>query len=326
MNMTSTTTNSLFGVDGTWIGDGSNGTLTTSSSSDISVVSGTRGSPFNVMFDVVAGSTEPMYFEVDVIELSGNIAIGVVCKAELLPGYKTRGMFYNGNVTNGNAGLIINFGDYVKANSKVGVLVQRETSGAVEVIFYMDGVCLGAGFCLPQFGTEEVLSPSFHVTGKAKVSFHVPSELPGTKERSNAGGESGYVGDWKLERFSTGPELHEFPLPVGRDIILTVAKEDEGEEESSTKFWVSIKVANMLRCKVEIVGKMENFDKVSVGGVMSTRMLPSPELQTLEQLVAKSFPTCYKMIVSEDLIMTAPAAEFCASRYSKSFSPAATYS
>ena len=185
----------------------------------------------------------------------------------------------------------------------------------------MDGLCLGAGLCLQQFGTEEVLYPSFHVTGEAKVSFHVPSELPGTKERSNAGGESGYVGDWKLDRFLTGPELHEFPLPVGRDIIMTVAQEDE---EKPTSFSVSIKIANMLQCKVEIVGKMENFDQVSVGRVMSTRMLPSPELQTLEQLMTESLPTVYKMILSEDFIMTAPGAEFCASRYSKSFEPAVT--
>jgi len=90
-----TKNNALFGANGTWIGDGSNGTLSTSSS-DILIASDTR-SPFNVMFDVVDGSTESMYFEVDVIDLSDSIAIGVVKKSELSPGYRTKGMFYNGN-------------------------------------------------------------------------------------------------------------------------------------------------------------------------------------------------------------------------------------
>ena len=227
-------------------------------------------------------------------------------------------------MTNGSAALIINFGDYVKANHKVAVLVQRETSGKMEVIFYMNGDCLGAGFRLQQFGTDEVLYPSISVTGKAKVSFGVPAELPGTTERSNASGKSGYIGDWKLNKFRSGPELHEFLLPAAYDIIMTVDQQEQ--DPTKVRFRLSVKVVNTLRCNLEIVGKSENFDKISVGGVMSTMMMPPPQLQTVEQLVTEALPTFQKMIISgTNLIMTAPTAEFSASRFAKSFEPLASY-
>ena len=333
--------NSLVGVDGSWIGDGSDGATLSAAASpsspqdDISIASATRGTPFNVMFDGPIPSTS-IFFEVDIAELNGNIAIGVVKKDEFLPGWKTKGMFYNGNVINGIAALIVGFGDdSLKANDKVGVYLQRETTSStatgvlLQTVFYINGVCLGPAFRLLDDDDVNAKNqkwyPCIHVSGETKINFHVPEYLPETIERQSSVQPGSYVGDWKLMQLSSGPELGAFPLPEGHVILLTFHEQEAGPNH---RFRLVIKVANSMNCQVEIVGKLEAFDEIRVGRVASTMMLPSPELREVEKLIAESLPTLSKMILTDDnnLIMTGPTVEFIAERYSKTFEPLSTYS
>lgn len=317
--------NSLAGVDSEWVGDGSNGSLSVVSMAEIWMTSEKLGTPFNVMLDgAVSLITGSIYFEVGLTELSGSIAVGVVQKGEFQPGWKTKGMFYNGNVTNGSAGLIIGFGDYLKEGDKVGVLLQRLGSGAVQTVFYLNDTCLGTAFRLGAgiIDPDQTFYPCLHVTGKAKIAFQVPNDLPdesSTERKTNHEPDS-YVGDWKLEKCFTGPELGEFPLPPDHDIIFHF----KGE---APKLEFSAKVGNNLGCSIEIVGKEEEFDKIEVGHVMSTLMMPPPELVGVEQLLFQSLPTLYKMILSSDtsLVMTGATTELIASRYSKAFEPLTKY-
>eukprot|EP00978_Attheya_sp_CCMP212_P012428 scaffold31041_cov56-Attheya_sp.AAC.3 len=315
--------NSLAGVDSEWEGDGSNGSLSVVSMAEIWMTSETLGTPFNVMLDgAVSLITGSIYFEVGLTELSGSIAVGVVQKGEFQPGWKTKGMFYNGNVTNGSAGLIIGFGDYLKEGDKVGVLLQRLGSGAVQTVFYLNDTCLGAAFRLGEgsIDPDQAFYPCLHVTGKAKIAFQVPDDLPDDTDRKSKHEPGSYGGDWKLEKCLTGPELGEFTLPPDHDIILHF----KGE---LPKLQFSAKVGNNLGCSIEIVGKGEGFDKIEVGPIMSTLMMPPPELVEVEQLLFQSLPTLYKMILSSDtsLVMTGTTTELIASRYSQTFEPLAKY-
>lgn len=316
--------NSLAGVAGSLLGDGSKGTLQThgflavKTEQGTLIASETEGSPFNVMFDgSVPAST--IFFEIKILESNGSIAVGVVKKEEFHPGYKTKGMFYNGNVTNGSAALTVSFGDHVKASDKVGVLIQRESSGAVQTVFYLNEVCLGAAFKLGSVDANEVFYPCIHVNGEATINYIVPLKLPVTTSRESPPDQQGsYVGDWKLEQMLTGPELHAAPLPEGHDTILTF-------EGGPTNFSLSVKVGNTIGCRLEVEGKEEAFDKIKVSPAIRTLMMAPPELQAVEELISESLPILYKMIISNGLIMTGATAELHASRYSKVFEPLTEY-
>jgi hypothetical protein len=311
--------NSLVSVDGSWIGDGSDGTWSAVTAQDISIASATRGTPFNLMFDAPV-SPNSIFFEISIVELNGNIAVGVVKKDEFLPGWKTKGMFYNGNVSNGGAALIVGFGDHLKANDKVGVYLQRETSGVLQTVFFINEVCLGPAFRLVDVDANQRWYPCIHVSGEAQVAFNVPEYLPETIERQSVFQLGSYVGDWKLIQLFSGPELIEFPLPEGHVIRLTF------QEQGPNTYRLVTKVGNTMHCQVEIVGKLEAFDRIRVGRVASTLMLPPPELRDVEKLIGESLPTLYKMIISDNnLIMTGPTIEFIAERYSKSFEPLSNY-
>lgn len=78
------------------------------------------------------------------------------------PGWKIKGFFYNGNCTNGSAGLIIGFGKSITVGGVVGVRLMRDdASRKCSIIFYHNGRCLGAGFCVDDSNDE--FYPCLHV-------------------------------------------------------------------------------------------------------------------------------------------------------------------
>ena len=113
-----------------WIGDGTDGaTLVQAPDASSTITFGTakRGTPYNVRLDPPASpsppfsSTNDIYYEVTLEEVeSGNLAVGYVSPDNFLAGWKTRGMFYNGNLTNGSAGLCMGFGPFLKAEIPSG--------------------------------------------------------------------------------------------------------------------------------------------------------------------------------------------------------------
>ena len=61
---------------------------------------------------------------------AASLGAGLVERDGFLPGWKARGCFYNGNVTNGSAALIVGFGDRIKAGDAVGVYCRRDGGDA----------------------------------------------------------------------------------------------------------------------------------------------------------------------------------------------------
>jgi len=305
-------TNPLSNYDASkWVGDGSEGATLAVDGSTVTFGSARRGTPYNVR---LVATTDPsgsaLYYEVELGEaLEGSIAVGLVTATEFKPGWGTRGMFYNGNLTNGNAGLRIGVGDRPKPGDRVGVYLRRD-GDACRVAYYLNDRCLGVGFALA--ASPDAFHPCLHVDGKATLTYSAPSAFPATTSRQPASFRDPYSGEWLLKKAFTGPELHELPMPEGVKVVLTFGLAEQKH------YHLSIKVANTLRCTVEITGKMENFDAIKVGPTSSTLMMPPQELQPLEAFAA-SASTFYKMIVSSDggvgdLIMTGPAAEMICER------------
>ena len=308
-----------------WIGDGTEGATLSVDGSSIALGTAKRGTPYNVRLNSNSPATGGnLYYEITLDEVeSGNLAVGFVAPETFLPGWKTRGLFYNGNLTNGSAGLRMGFGKFVKAGDTVGSFLIRDDedgNSTVKVVFYLNGRCLGPGFVVPS-SAADVFYPCLHLDGKAKVTYSAPASFPTVVDREPAKYDDAYSGDWLLKKAMSGPELHELPLPEEAKVILSFGDKNDGV------YRLSIKVGNTFNTSVKIVGKMEAFDKIEVGPAMATRMMPPPILEPVERFIEEGLETLYKMIVSDDgnLILTGPAAEMICERYEKTFEPVTSY-
>ena len=270
----STPTNPLTTLRPTsWIGDGTVGATFSlkkeSSSSSTTIItfgSPKRGTPFNVRLDDPNNCLKPtdnLYFEVTLVgpePPTGTLAVGFVKSTEFLPGWKTRGMFYNGNITNGSALKISNFGNRLTTiGDKLGVYLLRTDSDSNEVndtkkrsrsdeeettrtkvIFYINGRCLGVGFDIVTTTTsknDNIFYPCLHLDGKATIKYTAPSSFPSTIDRhstkkrntsSDDDDDDPYSGDWILKEVSDAAtellHLVKLPIPDGYKIILSFVK------------------------------------------------------------------------------------------------------
>ena len=310
-----------------WIGDGSEGNISIDSRSLITFSSASKGTPFNIRLDT---TSDAQYYEAQITSLpsGSSIAVGLVTESGFLPGWKTRGCFYNGNITNGSAGLIIGFGKYIKEGDTVGVLYQQAPADRkCNIIFYINGRCLGTGFSLDEEEHKRYY-PCLHLSGNATVKYSsLPPPTVFEREQQQACEQDDvYSGDWQIEQAFEGPELGQVQLPEGSSFKVSLEK--ISSSEFSVQYRLSIKIGNSISTSFAIVGKMEEaFDKIELAnGCMSTKMMPRPELRQLENLVLTALEHdggIQKIIVTEDekLIMTGPTAEIICSRYNETFEP-----
>lgn len=253
------------------------------------------------------------------------LGVGLVTADGFQSGWKTKGCFYNGNITNGSAGLIIGFGKFIKELDTVGVY-QQKSDKQCNIIFFHNGRCLGAGFSLDD--SQEVLFPCLHLSGSATVEFSVPPS-PTVYEREQAvqnDDDDAYGGDWVIEQAFAGPELTGLPLPTGSRFKVSFEKISTAPStEGTLQYRLSIKISNSLHTALAITGKMEAFDSIEfLGPCAGTRMMPRPACAKVEQLIQTAMDNGWrKMIVSEkgQLIMTGPTAEIICSRYVETFEP-----
>ena len=306
------TTNALTNVNGKWIGDETSGELK-QDGTFLTLKSNSPGTPFNARYDCTTPDGQDWYFQVKLNTIPKNscISVGVVNPEEMLPGWKTRGMFFNGNLTNGGAALVTAFGPYPKEGDSVGVFV---TNNNEDVTFYVNEKCLGTGFSLGQRGGK-VFCPCIHVSGEATVEFVIPDTLPSvvmTREQTT----QGMSDEWKLIQAinETGRAVD---VPEARDIVLHL-------DESVAQFDLSIRVGNTLRCRA----KKEEGGGVTVGPTMGTRMIPPPELQEMETFVEKSLPAVTSIaLLDENLVLSKSGSQMklVFERYVKNIKPLEAY-
>ena len=178
------------------------------------------GSKFNALCEV-GFSSGVEYFEVEVVEGSGAF-VGVTSKAGFGEGYKIKGLFFGGpgNLSDGGAGLRINFGDAVKKGSVIGVTLDLTEEAMVGVSFWQGDTCLGEAFkaCPRQPGASvfpAVCANNVH--DRFKLSLKRVARKPVKEEAHPA------EGAWDLQRFLVGEEL------VNLDPALAVKGKGKGK-------------------------------------------------------------------------------------------------
>lgn len=310
--LTMTTANALTNVKGKWVGDGGEGEITHDGPS-LTVKSATRGTPLNVCYDAPIPDGD-FCFEVILVKITkdSSISVGVVSKDEFSPGWKTRGMFYNGNLTNGSAALQTSFGPYLKEGDTIGVYV---SNGNRNVTFIHDGRCLGTGFSLPE---GKPYHPCIHVSGEVQVSFAIPETLPTGVVKE--GVKEGLVDEWKLIE-AVNESGTPIDIPEARDVVLNLGFSPDGNQ-----YELSLRVGNTLRCHAT----KEEGGSIKVGMIMSTMMESPPELKEIEAFLSSSLPNATSLdLVENKTLMFAGSdgsqLKLVFERYLKTFKPLEKY-
>lgn len=233
------------------------------------------------------------------------------------PGYKIRGLFYNGNLTNGTAALQTAFGDYLQPGDTVGVLLEKNKTATTastnsrtetRVYFYLNGKCLGLAFLLTKDSKDDaVWRPCLQLNGgSARVSYRFPKELPTDRERSTSQGASGsIVGAWKLTKAVVQNEMLQLPTAAHhREIELNI-KQDSNEKETPVSFGVSLRVGNLLGTNMRVLETQNNTNnnnssfRVQSMPVRATMMMPPPELQLVEAKLTTCLSTAFRLTCSD---------------------------
>lgn len=315
-----------------WIGDGADGSTLSveSAAAEISLSAAKLGTPLNARLDVPAldPSAGSLYYEVLVGEgTEGSLGVGFVTESGFQPGWGTKGCFYNGNITNGSAGLTFGFGPTPRAGDAVGAYLQRLEGGSrCRITFYHNGRCLGAAFDMAS-SDGETFYPCLHLEGSGRVRYSAPGSLPAVVEREPPVRGDAYSGDWFIRSMSSS--ARDIPLPgEPKKIVLTFAKGAGAEASHRHRHRLSARVANNIVTALSIVSKTEAFDIIEVGPCMSTKMMPPPELEPVERFVQSAFNGgLNKMAISEngELALLGPTAEIVCGRHEQKFDPVASY-
>ena len=309
-----------------WVGDGTEGSeVTTSDGGQVTAKSASKNTPYNVRYSTgdSAGAAAPpaSKFSVKIEELDGNVSVGLVTNDEFQSGWKTRGMFYNGNVTNGSAAKITNFGKYVKAGDTVGVIVTKKEDNAktAEVQFVINGKNLGLAYKLDEEnGASKVFFPCVHVSGTCKFTYKEEVE----EKDAAAAAPKGFEGDWKLAKLDMDGNVIEFDTDE-YPIIISL----QGDPKPTK---ISVKVANTMNSSIEVKGGEGNALDVEIKGPMSsTMMMPSPPLDRIEPVIGETIPKMTKMTLdvegSKLTLTDGSGSTFTTSRHTKIFEPCTKY-
>ena len=302
--------NSIHNETLTWIGDGSDGNTLTQTANDLIIASKSPGTPFNLVANSDKAS-EPYYWQATIQKLTGNISMGAVSKDEFKPGWKVKGMFYNGNLTNGTAALKVNWGPRFAAGDTIGV---RVTPGSqfLEVSFYKNGECLGTGFHLSNNNTTTYY-PCLHISGSAQVHIETPPDLPSTE--LSAPTVTGLYGNWKMDKAWDGENPVMFP-----DVPITLELAGDGNHVT-----IYFKVANNVGGSAQIVEQTDTALTVKTGPFMMTRMMPPPEYQPLESLLGSKEITHITLEEHSKLTVSGPEMKTGWSRLVRAPLPLTTY-
>ena len=107
-----------------------------------------------------------------------------------------------------------------------------------------------------------------------------------------------FAGAWQLRSATSNSVLQE--IPTGRVIVLKV----EQQSDDSSMYRLNIKVGNIMMTSLKIIGENDDgSQKIQVGPVASTRMMPPPDLQPLEYFVNDAMPQLDKMEIVDGILI-----------------------
>eukprot|EP00403_Amphidinium_massartii_P049475 CAMPEP_0178459064 /NCGR_PEP_ID=MMETSP0689_2-20121128/47904_1 /TAXON_ID=160604 /ORGANISM="Amphidinium massartii, Strain CS-259" /LENGTH=314 /DNA_ID=CAMNT_0020085463 /DNA_START=107 /DNA_END=1051 /DNA_ORIENTATION=+ len=292
-----------------WEDDGSEMVKTEADSNKFVIDGKPGGSPVNALYSKSLASGQ--YFEIEVLSSEKSAFVGVTTREAFAKGWKCKGLFFGGNLSNGGALVRSQFGEWPKTGMKIGVLTDL-TPETATVTFYQDGRCLGPAFVSKRVGGGDVF-PVVHTSGEGDsfaISF---PDAPAARERQAKDGSKLHPaeGSWAVKRMSVGPELGEFPLSgkmEGQDLGLKV----EGAGTPGT-FSLAFKVANTVRMVAASASddSLAPFEKLTPSGqVMATMMMGPPGMMEVEQALTQNLATVHKWLAKDGmLIITGPTLE-----------------
>jgi hypothetical protein len=266
--------NALYGTAMNWMGDGKDGASLEIRGTVLDVRGGTPGTPLNLRMDLQTPRPD-YYIQVGIPEMTqaSSLSVGIVAPAEFQTGWKTKGMFYNGNLTNGSCALSIQWGPRFGVGDSVGVRVIT-TNDNVEVIFYKNGISLGTGFLIENH--DILYCPCIQVDGDVTLAIEVPKELP-SKEFVPVE-DVDMPGPWKLVEAVTGDGTV-LNLP-GRPATMDMARDGDTVH-------MNLRVGNPIHGHAKIVAGNNgpSWTLEMMGPMISGRMLPPPVFRDIETLL-----------------------------------------
>jgi hypothetical protein len=208
--------------------------------------------------------------EAHVLE-GGDVWFGLADERRFGKGWACHGFSYGGNLSDGGALLRSQFGPRLEAGSVVA-LRSEVLDGALHVHVRVNGEGLGKAF---QVALPPDVGPLFPLvsfsTGPARVRL-VRASCPPLESFLRGGGASAARaspgGDWALPAAALLPPAAAAPL---RDVVFSV---------DARRWALSARVANTMSVQLGAAAP-----HAGSGQVLTTKMMPPPELQQLESSV-----------------------------------------
>ena len=298
-----------FGGRGTWEDDGSTMVKSAPNSSEFTIHGKPGGNPVNALYSQPLAARQ--YFEIDVLASDHGASVGITTRASFAKGWKCRGLFFGGNLSNGGALVRSKFGDTPKTGMTIGVLTEI-TEESVTVTFYQDGRCLGPAFQSKR-STQAEIFPVVHSSGEGdRFAIRFPEVAPASTQRQAKDYSSLHPAErtWAVTRMRLGPELAELDwnaLMKGQPLRVEVVSDSVGV------FSFSFKVANSLWFTATSAAdtSLAPFDRLTPSGAMaSTKMMGPPHMMEMEKHLAMNCPSIFKWFVTDGrLVLTGQTIE-----------------
>jgi len=224
-------------------------------------------------------------FKVHVIESgkSGLVWCGLTTQQCFGSGWKLKGLMYGGNTSDGGGLLRSSFGPSLEQGDVFDVLCVIENR-TMSVYFKVNGDGLGKAF---EIDLNNASQSSFHPalsfsSGPARVSLTMDGDADiDSYIRKPISIRSSIAGEWAVEGGAIVKNGHSLP-----NVVLVV----------DTSTWsVSARVANSMTVKIS-----ETAPHRSLGGPMTTMMMPPEYLQELETSVSQMLSSIEDLVLLTD--------------------------
>jgi hypothetical protein len=274
----------------------------------------TAGSPLNLLCSLT--SPQPKYFfRVEFLEAtsqSTSLSVGVVRPSEFKKGYGTKGLFYNGNITNGSGALKVGYGPYLKQGD-VATVEYTELEDKYQVKFHVNGTCLGIAFEIPKESpSSESFVPCLHGKGGILVRAVVLSETPNNEMVAPA--EHSLKGKWTLLQSYEARDGKTRIWPVGTQQgtdgsehrTITLNLEPHTSSDIPNCWLLVLKVFNTMRLMRILSGdERDNKYELSVHpgahpGATSTMMMPPPPFGEIESKLSDAMGSHWRKLQLSD--------------------------
>ncbi|CAF0899088.1 unnamed protein product [Rotaria sp. Silwood1] len=230
---------------------------------------GYYGSPINVMYSDSASENGQYFWQIEFEQMSeqGGASVGFTTDDGFKSGWYLKGMQYLGNLSDGSGLLVSSFGDRIKENDKVGLLLQLSDVDLKIYIFHNERP-LGLAFHVSS-PYPKPLYPvvSFSSNGKVKISR--AQQTPTSLERSPEE-FTGVEGNWRIIDYPSHPECIDCKFAISK--------------ESPNVYGLHAHVVNSMNCSLEYDPANDQWKS---SPILRTRKGGPPEAMKKEDLICK---------------------------------------